>query len=773
MSTKRVPVFSIWLAAALLAALAGPAAADTDGSYGYIRALDGPATLMQAGSGTRSEAEINQPLLAGDRLWVPARSRVEVVLADRNLVRIDGDSELLLERLAASPDANDRATVLRLLEGNIQLIVTTDSLGDELPRVETPNATIYIQNFGTYRVTTDLGDWSEVVVRKGSAEVVTDRGSLVVRADERALVEGSEGEDSEVRAADAFDALERWGRQLNDEYASADLRYIEDDHLRYQAAPLARHGSWVYIDSRPYWRPRVAAGWRPYSHGRWSWTPSGISWISYEPWGWVPYHYGTWDFIPAYGWVWEPGYRFAPAWVYWYWGPGYTGWCPVGYYTRYYGPRFHHGFRFGVYGWAGGRWDHWDHWSFIRHDHFGRRDQHRYAVPVDDLRNRGGLAELPRGIVTTDTKGITPEKWKNPDQVMRTLRAQAEKGKLVDAKGDLPDVTPFIARAPKLSEDVRRTVVASDSEKPRIQGTPLEPGTIRSRPTRTAETGPKVLPDVRVDQGDRPLPGGRPRIAIGGKTDTDKSAADDGGATVTRPRVTTPSVTTRPTTRIPSGSAGVPRPDRPSLSRPSTSTDSDKEPLPRRRIGPDNLDDRVKVIPGPRTESDGGERKPIARPEVPGSGRLTTASPRPRPSDDGGYPRPETSAPSSERRIGVQERPSTRSYDRDDDSPAVKSRPSYERPSSSGYERPRVSEPTSRPSYQPRPSYTPPSRPEPRVSAPSSRPSPSPRSSYEPPTRIPERSSPSVRPSSPPPSRSESPRHIEVRGKSGKGGGKN
>lgn len=761
MSTKRVPVSSIWLAAALLiAALAGPAAADEDGSYGYIRALDGSATLMQTGSGTRSDAEINQPLLAGDRLWVPARSRVEVVLADRNLVRIDGNSELLLERLAASPDANDRATVLRLLEGNIQLIVTTDSLGDELPRVETANSTIYIQNFGTYRITAEREDWSEVVVRKGSAEVVTDRGSLVVRADERALIEGVEGEDSGIRAADAFDPLERWGRQLNDEYASADLRHIEDDNLRYQAAPLARHGSWVYVDSRPYWRPRVAVGWTPYSLGRWSWTPSGITWISYEPWGWVPYHYGTWDYFPAYGWVWAPGYRFAPAWVYWYWGPSYAGWCPVGYYTRYWG---HHGYRHGVYGWAGGHWDDWNRWNFVPYDHFGRRDQRRYAVPVD--RSNQGRMELPRGIITTDTKGIGPDKWKNPEAVMRTLRTQAEKGgKLVTAKGDLPDVTPFITRAPKLPEDVRRTVMATDTEKPGLQGTPLAPGTMR-RPTRTADAGPKVMPQTRVDQGDRPLPGGRSRISLGEKPG--KAAEVEGGGTGIRPGVTTsrPSVTrpssgddhgravgvrptTRPTTRIPSGSEGVPRP-------------------------------KVTEIPSPRT-GDAAERKPIARPSVPGSGKITTATPRP--SDGGGYSRPESEreSPREERKIEVRERPSSSSSGSGSRSESIRSRPEpererppvYERPSSSDNQR-RSTGTISRPSYE-SPRATTPSRTEPRVSTPPSRPSSpsSPRSSYEPPSRTaPERSSPSVRPSSPPSSRSsEAPRHIEVRGKSGKGG---
>ena len=44
------------------------------------------------------------------------------------------------------------------------------------------------------------------------------------------------------------------------------------------------------------WRPRVAAGGRPYSNGSWYYTPVGLTWWSYDPWGWYPFHYGNWFF---------------------------------------------------------------------------------------------------------------------------------------------------------------------------------------------------------------------------------------------------------------------------------------------------------------------------------------------------------------------------------------------------------------------------------------------------------------------------------------------
>ena len=150
----------VGLALGLLTLTALPAAAESrDGSYGYFRVIEGSATLMQQ-DGDRQPAEVNQPVLAGDRIWVPERSRAEIVLADRNILRLDGGSEVILEQLAASPDGEDPATVIRLQDGNILLTVTTDSLGDQLPRVDTPNATIYTQHFGTYRSTDQNSFWT-------------------------------------------------------------------------------------------------------------------------------------------------------------------------------------------------------------------------------------------------------------------------------------------------------------------------------------------------------------------------------------------------------------------------------------------------------------------------------------------------------------------------------------------------------------------------------------------------------------------------------------
>ena len=128
-------------------------------------------------------------------------------------------------------------------------------------------------------------------------------------------------------------------------YPGDDFDYPQDEQVRDYAPPdqgptlddfrndgeLSWNGEW--IDTPEYgavWRPtRVDDGWQPYMYGRWAWTNAGWAWVSDEPFGWAVYHYGRWAMEPS-GWVWVPGRVWAPAWVAWRWGDGYTAWCPLG-----------------------------------------------------------------------------------------------------------------------------------------------------------------------------------------------------------------------------------------------------------------------------------------------------------------------------------------------------------------------------------------------------------------------------------------------------------
>lgn len=95
--------------------------------------------------------------------------------------------------------------------------------------------------------------------------------------------------------------------------------------------PLGHYGRWVDVDGYGRcWTPAgVEREWRPYTHGRWCRTDAGWYWESDESWGWATCHYGRWFLDPNLGWVWVPNTQWAPAWVAWRDGGGYTGWAPL------------------------------------------------------------------------------------------------------------------------------------------------------------------------------------------------------------------------------------------------------------------------------------------------------------------------------------------------------------------------------------------------------------------------------------------------------------
>lgn len=94
---------------------------------------------------------------------------------------------------------------------------------------------------------------------------------------------------------------------------------------------LSPYGQWVYDpDYGNVWIPNEGNDFRPYgTRGYWAMTEYGNMWISEDPYAWAVYHYGRWTFNSYYGWVWIPGYEWAPAWVSWRYGGGYCGWAPL------------------------------------------------------------------------------------------------------------------------------------------------------------------------------------------------------------------------------------------------------------------------------------------------------------------------------------------------------------------------------------------------------------------------------------------------------------
>jgi hypothetical protein len=158
----------------------------------------------------------------------------------------------------------------------------------------------------------------------------------------------------------------------NNDNSGYNEQQSDNDGVSYQTFydQLSPYGSWINYPGYGYvWEPQQAnPGFSPYStDGHWVYTDMGWTWASDYAWGWATFHYGRWFEDPEYGgWLWMPGYDWAPAWVTWGQYDGYYCWAPVG-------PRDY------VNGhWGYGNYDH--HWNCLPQGHMGEQHISGYIV---------------------------------------------------------------------------------------------------------------------------------------------------------------------------------------------------------------------------------------------------------------------------------------------------------------------------------------------------------------------------------------------------------
>lgn len=410
--------------------------------YGHIRTVEGNADLLRGGAQPAVAVSANYPIQVGDQVFVSSGGRTEVILPDGSLLRIGDNSHLRFARLAGSAETMDDRNTLQLMQGQILVSPAVDPIDSEGFRIDMANSSIFLLSRGSYRIFTDGKSWTQVVVRDGFAKVTTERDSVRVATGQQGLVDGKRSPRVSVQAAPEHDELEQWGRQLDAEgqVLEAQVPYRRgylSPSLSYAAASLHRHGRWMGYRGTHVWRPHVPSGWRPYHSGWWIHTAAGLTWISTESWGWAPYHYGSWGFAGGLGWVWYPGHRYTPGSVYWYWGPTHVGWTPRGHDIPGYGSRvsalppygtswgFRHSaysYPLGVDTYRGGDIGQWQDWTFSPHDRFGYRDSYRFLETGTDLQNRGVFRTgPPQGVVTTETRGLTPNLWHDPGRAQALL----------------------------------------------------------------------------------------------------------------------------------------------------------------------------------------------------------------------------------------------------------------------------------------------------------------------------------------------------------------
>jgi len=444
-------------------------AASSGRSHSYFTYDDGGTIIKQGEDGREIEARVNLPLFPGDEVTTARRGRAEIRLADGNVIALDRATTVRFVSILDSYDGDSSQTVVELRAGHVAIERDNDT--HQLLRLDTQSASYAATGNATYAVEADTRGGDRVTVLDGSIEVRTPTRTTRIREGEEARVDDQGIYDLASNRA-TTDDFERWFLRRSERYRTASSRYL-DRSLAYSEDELSAYGSWQFVAGYNSWawRPRVAAGWRPYYYGSWHHGPGGcLVWASFEPWGWVPYHYGRWAYDPGYGWIWLPGVGYAPAWVYWMYGPSYIGWAPMGWYDCYrpyypwaYRPYSHVGFGFD-YGWTGrvnvGNID-LRPWTFVQPSALISRRVDQAAVSTEIVRARllrsGG--DSPFATVSSSPARFSRNEIKDPTAAVGVIaRRGIGSGTGKEGSGVATDLTPFFRRDPELSNTIRERV---------------------------------------------------------------------------------------------------------------------------------------------------------------------------------------------------------------------------------------------------------------------------------------------------------------------------
>ena len=314
-------------------------------SFARVTYVKGDVMVDRAGDLGSEEATVNLALVEGDKIG-SREGRAEVDFGKKNFLRLDRQTEVELSNL---PRSGDNRTRLHVLSGRIYLRVNGMDQ-EKAIEVHTPDASYYVLEPGLYRVEVRPNAETELAVVEGSIEAAGEGGSQLISSRERLVASngrlGSQGSFSYRR--DDFDNFNENRDSLHSQYVAN--QYLPSELGDYEGE-LADNGTWVYEQPYGYvWSPTINySDWRPYYYGHWNWYAScGWTWIPEESWGWPVYHYGRWQWRLGLGWYWIPHHAWGPAWVHWYHGSDYYGWCPLSWYNypsvlvdNYYYDRFH------------------------------------------------------------------------------------------------------------------------------------------------------------------------------------------------------------------------------------------------------------------------------------------------------------------------------------------------------------------------------------------------------------------------------------------------
>jgi hypothetical protein len=288
---------------------------DPPGRVARLNYSEGAVAFAPSGEVEWSDADVNRPLVPGDKLWTDKGVRAEIQVGSAT-VRMEGRTQL--EVLAL----DDRTAQLSVTQGTVQVRVRTLPDGDNF-EIDTPNLAYRAAYPGDGRIAVEAPRGvTRVTVLSGTGAVYGDTGqALTMAGGQRITFKGRALAQLNVQEQPPEDNFDRWAAERNRrEDQSVAARYVPRDVVGY--ALLDASGEWRQdANYGAVWFPQgTDRDWAPFRSGRWEWiAPWGWTWLDEAPWAFATSHYGRWALIGP-RWAWVPGRlgvrpTYAPALV--------------------------------------------------------------------------------------------------------------------------------------------------------------------------------------------------------------------------------------------------------------------------------------------------------------------------------------------------------------------------------------------------------------------------------------------------------------------------
>jgi hypothetical protein len=345
-----------WLVCLLLAAvvMVPPSSAADEPAMTVGRIYDVEGELLRYVPAEKDWVAVirDAPFGAEDTLFSGSRGMAELIVPNGTWIRIGNNTQIQFIALDTDLAEMDVASgVARFYNKSSDTVV----------KVTTPFG--YVLAYPGTAFDFYVGENSvEVVAIKGKVSFINSAteakydvaaGSPSILADRQQVSSGEGTVDTE---------WDRWNTGRENFWAAKAMvkgRSVEylPPGLRDDAYALDENGSWESVPyegtSRWFWRPRVVAGWSPFTVGRWTDWYGDQTWIPAEPFGYVTHHYGNWVYAGNY-WYWAPpvasvrvglplldaGFYWNPGRVSWIHTGTYVGWVPLAPSETYYS--YHH-----------------------------------------------------------------------------------------------------------------------------------------------------------------------------------------------------------------------------------------------------------------------------------------------------------------------------------------------------------------------------------------------------------------------------------------------